>query len=317
MEQALANVRSAVDSGVADAILAAMFIMGRRFLRQVPIVTGLVLALAAACGVQRPLQAAEPPPKEDPVDPDVLRKIRKLIKGTLATDATERETAWKALKDMANLAVPGLVALQRDKETTPEMRRSILIALGDTRDPRAGPALVEMLAADDARVRRDAARAIGDSGYRDAVPALEKLAAKNDEEETVRLFAATAGARLGSEKALECLAGLAQSPRPEIRSRAVFALGKYGGVKQAPLLEKALGDTDRDVREDAVAALRIVAKKEAWGSLVKAIGDTDYKVRNAAMDALRELTGQKIENDPAAWKAWWAKEEKKPEPAKE
>jgi HEAT repeat protein len=258
-----------------------------------------------------------PTPAPDAVDPDVLRKVRKLIADTLSTENEAREAAWKGLKEMSNLAVPGLVALNRQKDTTPDMQRSIVIALGDTKDPRAGPALVELLASKDARLRRDAARSLGDSGYRDAVPALEKLAGTAAEPEDVRLHAAVAAARMESVEALKVLAELAKSQQAETRSRAIFALGKHGGVKQAPVIAQALTDADRDVREDAVAALRHIEKKDAWGPLVQATADSDYKVRAAAMDALREITGEKIGNDSAAWKAWWAEQKDKPEKAKE
>jgi len=281
------------------------------------IVALLLTLLWLAAGFGGSVHAGETPagtkggdtlaPAKDAVGPEVLDKVHKLITDTLSTDNAARETGWKGLKNMGNLAVPGLVALCRQKETTPDMLRSILIALGDTKDPRAAPVLTELLSSKDARIRRDASRSLGDSGCRDAAPALDKLAGDAAEEEDVRLFAAVAGARLGSAQALKILAELSRSPRGETRSRAVFALGKYGGVQQAAIVAKALEDADRDVREDAVAALRLVEKKEAWGPLVQAAADSDYKVRNAAMEALRELTGQHIGNDPAAWKAWWDK----------
>jgi HEAT repeat protein len=245
------------------------------------------------------------------VDAEVLAKVRKLVSDTLSTDNATRERGWNGLKNMGNLAVPALEALCHQQETTPEMLRNLLIALGDAKDPRAVPALTELLASKDARIRRDAARALGDSGCREAAPALDKMAADVGEQEDVRLFAAVAGARLGSAPALKVLAELARSPHAETRSRAVFALGKYGGVQQLAPVEQALDDSDRDVREDAVAALRLMAQKEAWGPLVHATADSDYKVRNSAMEALRELTKQQIGNDPAAWKAWWAKAQQK------
>src|SRR5260221_13977748 len=103
-----------------------------------------------------PPVAPEPKPAEAEVDPDVLRKVRKLIRGTLAEDSAEREKAWNGLKNMGNLAVPGLLGLYRQKDTTVEMVRSILIALGDSKDPRAGPALVELLGNKEPSIRRDA-----------------------------------------------------------------------------------------------------------------------------------------------------------------
>lgn len=270
---------------------------------------------ALLCAGETPAEKPQPP--KDAVDPEVLGKVRKLVVDTLSTDNAVREAAWNGLRSMANLAVPGLAALCHQHETTPEMLLSIVIALGDTKDPRAGPPLTELLGSKDARLRRDAARALGDSGCREAGPVLEKLAGNAAEAEDVRLFAAMAAARLGSAEALKVLAELAQSPQAPTRSRAVFALGKHGGLKEVAILAKALGDSDRDVREDAVAALRLVGKKEAWGALVLAAADSDYKVRNTAMEALRELTGEQLGNDPAAWKAWWAKAESRPARAKE
>jgi len=277
--------------------------------------TLLVLILCFSISSLQAAEPAPPPARQEELDPDVLRKIRKLIQGTLSEETAEREKAWTALRNMGNLSVPGLVGVYRLKETTPEMMRSIMIALGDSKDPRAGPALVEMLQAKSALVRRDVARALGDSGYKEAIPALEKLAAASAEEEMVRLFAAVAGAKMGSEPAVDALKILLKSEDAQVRSRAVFALGKHGGLKQVQAIESALDDNERDVREDAVEALRLLQKKPAWGALVKATKDSDYKVRNNAMDALKELSGEKIEAKPELWQEWWAKEKEKPEPA--
>ena len=274
----------------------------------------VLLFLPVAVPFGKPaLLAAEPDPAPVPataesVDPDVLRKVRKLVKGTLSEIEGERETAWKGLKDMGNLAVPGLLGLYHQKETTPEMVRSILIAFGDSKDMRAGPALVEMLESKEPSIRRDAARSLGESGYPAGRKALEKVAGNEKEDEEVRLFAAVAAAKLGGESGLAVLAALLKSAKPEIRSRAVFGLGKHGGVAQVPVIESALGDSERDVREDAIGALRALGKKECWGPLVKATADNDYKIRSAAMDALQELTKAHVDNTPKAWQEWWAKQ---------
>ena len=258
-----------------------------------------------------PKETPKAAPKEEPIDPDVLRKVRKLIQGTLSSEEKDREKAWNDLRDMGNLAVPGLIGVYRQKTTTPEEVRAILIALGDSKDPRAGPALVELLASPEKMIRRDAARAIGDTGYKGAIPALETLARDVKEDEEVRLFCAAAAAKLGSADALKILSGLMKSEHPEIRSRAVFALGKNGGAAQAPEIELALADTDASVREDAVEALRLLKQEQAWPGLIKATADSEYKIRNAAMDALKEMTGQRFGNDPKAWQEWFKNGAKK------
>jgi HEAT repeat protein len=256
-------------------------------------------------------------PKDDEVDADVLRKVRKLIDGTLSTEEADREKAWKSLADMGNLAVPGLLGFYRQKTTTPKQMGSILIALEDSKDPRAGSALVELMGSDVASIRRDAARAIGKSGFKEGRDALEKVASNPKEDEEVRLFAATALAKLGSEDGHKVLAELIKSSRPEIRSRAVFNLGDNGGIKYVADIEKTLEDSDSSVREDAVEALRHIKKRDAWSGLVKATADSDYKIRNAAMDALKQLTGEKFDA-PQGWQDWWKKQnEKKDEKSKE
>lgn len=268
------------------------------------------LALPAA------LHAGEPAGAEE-IDPDVLRKVRKLINGTLSDDAAERETAAAGLKDMGNLAVPGLIALSQKSETNPGMMASIILALGDAKDSRAAPALIKLLEHAEPTARRNAARALGDSGNVAAASALQKVAENEAEKEDVRLFAATSGLRLGNDPSAKVLAKLAASEKPEIRSRAVFNLGKFGGGKERAAIEKAISDPEASVREDGVEALRLLGKPDGLAGLVKATQDGEYKVRNAAMDALRELTEQKIENDPKAWQTWWEKQPKTAdEPAK-
>jgi len=265
----------------------------------------LFLLLLVAAPLALVSHAGEPDASAGEIDPDVLRKVRKLINGTISDEAEEREKAWAGLKDMGNLGVPGLVALSQKEATTPGMMASIILALGDAKDPRAAPALIKLLEHADPGVRQNTARALGDSGNTASSSALQKLSESATETEDVRLFAATSGMRLGNDACAAVLAKLAASKRPEIRSRAIFNLGKFGGGKHRDAIEAGVKDADPSVREDAVEALRLLGKPDGLAGLIQAVGDADYKVRNAAMDALRELTGAKIENDAKAWQEWW------------
>jgi HEAT repeat protein len=187
------------------------------------------------------------------------------------------------------------------------MSGSILIALGDARDPRAGPALVEILGHKDPRVRRDAARALGHSKYPPAVKALKQVFERAEEDEEVRLYAAVGAARLGSKEGLPALRGLLGSRSAAIRSRAVFALGEHGGVAEVGRIAGVLKDDVEGVREDTVEALRKIGTREVWGPLVEATRDANYQVRSVAMGHLRRLTKEAFD-DPAAWQEWWAKQ---------
>jgi HEAT repeat protein len=170
---------------------------------------------------------------------------------------------------------------------------------------------VELLTSSEKSVRVATARSMGDIEYKGGVPALMKLAQDPKEEEEVRLFSAASAGKMGNADALKVLGELLKSPHPEIRSRAVFWLGKCGAVKEVASIEGVLSDKDQSVREDAVEALRLLKKEAAWPGLLKAVEDEDYKVRNAAMDALKELTGENIDKNPQAWQDWWKKRTEK------
>lgn len=234
----------------------------------------------------------EGPVVEEVVSDDVMRKIRRLIRATLSEDGEERDEGWKQLRNMGNLAVPGLAAVARHKDTTPEMLNSLMIALGDSKDPRAGPALAGLLKSKNPLVLQGAARAIADSGYKDALPGLEGLASDPTQEEEVRLFAAIAAAKFQSAVGFDALKFMATSDRPATRTRSVFALGKYGGKPYVSTLAAALDDSEAVVRADAIEALRHAGGDEAKVALARAMCDPDHRVRAAALAALRGLTDQ-------------------------
>lgn len=267
----------------------------------------LLLLLAGCLGFSAAAEEKPDAQSSEEVDPDVLRKVRKLMRGTLSEDAEEREKSWTEVRNMGNLITPGLLALCKNNETPAPMLRSILLALGDSKDPRAGSALSELLKSEDAGVRKLAARAMGDSNYKAGAAQLDAVASNEKEDEEVRLFAATSSIRLGGSKAAEVLKSLLKSGKPELRSRAVFALGKYGGIKQLDAVGAVLKDSDPSVREDAIAALGAMKERSTCPVLIDATKDDNYRVRGAAMDALRELTKQSFGNEPKEWQNWWEK----------
>jgi hypothetical protein len=270
--------------------------------------------------------------QEAPVEPEVIRRVGKIIQRTLSKELEERQEAWKQLKDMGNLAVPGLSALYDDRETTPEMKQSILLALGDSQDARAGPALVEILGKPDPAQQIGACRALERCGYKPAVPALQALLARPSAEleEDLRLFAARAAVKLGGLASAQDLIALLTSGNPQIRARAAFALGDALHVHGKPNAESPpelaewrkkagaalrglIRDEHRGVREDAVEALRVLGDGQGLQGLVAYLGDTDYKIRSAAMAYLEELSGESQDNE-AAWTTWWNEKGRKKYP---
>lgn len=249
-------------------------------------------------------------------DPDVLRKVRRLIDGSLDSNEETQKKAAGDLREMGNLATPALVTLVRKKDTAGPALNALVIALGDSKDPRAAGALLELLNADNPPLRRMAARALGQSANKDALKPLEEIAAAPANDEELRLIAAIACAKLKSEKAPELLRTLSTSKDPGNRARAVFALGKYSPagqeLKTVAALKPFFADLEDNVREECVNALRLVGGKASAAALIELLGEPNFKIRNSAMDALRELTQKKFANDPKEWKDWWEAEGKNP-----
>ena len=112
-----------------------------------------------------------------------------------------------------------------------------------------------------------------DDGSNDLVPRLPELLALNDEE-FGRRFTRSAVKRakrrgllrnvavaLGNTRNPDAVAPLARAletePEPLIRSHAAWALGQIGGTAARRALQRALGDCDAAVRDEAAAALEI------------------------------------------------------------
>jgi HEAT repeat protein len=90
-----------------------------------------------------------------------------------------------------------------------------------------------------------------------AIPALEN--ALHDGEMRVRLEAATALGRIGSESVPALMRGL-ENTDPEIRHAAAYGLGEVGLDAQPaiPLLTQALNDSNQQVRASAAYSLTLI-----------------------------------------------------------
>ena len=116
----------------------------------------------------------------------------------------------------------------------------------------------EQSAADDPRVRRYLALALGRLGSSRAVPALLEAAkgsptAPADSE--TQIYAVWALGAIGDPSALPGLLELAGAGDAGVRKAAVHALGSYPGEASAAALAAALSDPAEDVRWNAAVAL--------------------------------------------------------------
>ena len=166
----------------------------------------------------------------------------------------------------------------------------------------AVPPLEQASAADRARVRQGALRALGLIGP-EAASALPLLtAALGDPEPAVRESAAEALGRLGpsAAPAVEPLIAAFADEDPYLGGAAAIALGRIGAAS-VPALSQALADEREHVRWSAAIALGRLGPSaaDAAPALVGALGDANGAVRACAATALGTIGPPAIDAMPA------------------
>ncbi|HEX2191056.1 MAG TPA: HEAT repeat domain-containing protein, partial [Longimicrobiaceae bacterium] len=249
----------------------------------------------------------------------------------LATDA-ELDAAADLLmmEDRRQLDLATLEAAAASPN--PELRRRAALAAGRIRDPRGLPTLVRLLADPDTAVAATGAFALGILGDTAAVPALVPVVTpeRASVAPTVAGEAATALGKLATARgraAVEGFLGSApagdsvaapavrhallaawkfprpadsapvsrwiESPDPELRWRAAFALTRRPDPAAAPALARLAADPDWRVRSFALRGLAApladsssLGAAEARRVLLAALADTSAAVRINAARAL-------------------------------
>lgn len=242
----------------------------------------------------------------------------------------------------------GLVAEFRryyGKDRTPGERREAVLTLREADSRAAVEALLAALQDDDYLVRRAAVDVL--SGYRAeecAAWLVENVLQSRKLSKDGQLVAATAEAlggmqhllafhplvellgsrdllvrlggtvglgRLGSARAVEPLSRLLGDKEPAVAIAAVDALAAIGdGPAAEPAVLQALGHAHKPVRLAALSAVVSLRLKAGVRPLIDmADGDPDPRVREDALDSLQALTLRDFGDDPAAWRAWWDRNE--------
>ena len=166
------------------------------------------------------------------------------------------------------------------------IREEAARALGEMRDPRVIDPLVQALQDESRPVREEAARSLGKVGGNLAIPPL--IAAMRDDRRSVRESAVQAMANLG-ETAVEPLIRALIDEDWHVRMGAAIALRIIGDPAAIDPLLPALRDENRFVRREAAKSLGRFGDERAVAPLEQALLDTDAGVRAKADAALRRI----------------------------
>ncbi len=206
---------------------------------------------------------------------EIQKDLDGLIKALSFDDFEVQSAAVTALQSMGDIAVYRL--LRELKKKNIHRRLGVIEALGQLKDPRALEPLTRTLRDDNPEIRWGSAISLGELQDNRAIPALRKALEDNDK--YVRYGAASALLKIGwtpsddHEKALffmgmqewwvlkqvgklaiPALSVALRDRDSTIRIKVLETLGEIHDTDTAPLLIRALGDENADVRWKAVLA---------------------------------------------------------------
>jgi HEAT repeat protein len=172
-----------------------------------------------------------------------------------------------------------LIKILQDVDQPGSARVSAAEQLGELKDERALPALIQ---------------ALQEKSSEPAPPGnpSDFFASRTALRRNVPVAAARALGRLGDSKAIHPLLSIAQTPHTELRITVFEALAKLRASEAVPAARKALSDTEQRVRRWAAVLLKEVGAREALPELRQALSDPDPGVRLQAAQAIEKMQDQ-------------------------
>ncbi|WP_242344028.1 HEAT repeat domain-containing protein [Anaeromyxobacter terrae] len=193
-----------------------------------------------------------------------------------------------AVEGLAQLGSPGAIerVIAALEDPDPRVRLVAADALG-RQGTRGAGALAKAAAAgkfDEPEWSDALARALGEAGSAEAVPALAGLL-----DGPAAATAAAALARTGAPGAAAPLAAYLARPDAPARAQAIDALAALGASEAAPVIAAQLTNDRPEVRAAAARALGKLRYEPASGRLEALRSDYYGRVRRAAVEALAKL----------------------------
>jgi HEAT repeat protein len=199
-------------------------------------------------------------------------------------NAGARNSAIEALVQIGGQAVAPLLGIIETPD--PDVRKFVVDILGDTKDRRAVPALIERLDDTDENIRVAAAEALGKIRDPRAVDALLSGLTRHDQG-WLDYASAEALGEIGDQRALEPL--LAALSRNSLREPILEALGKIGNATTLRPLIASLADPLRIVREVSAVALAAIYRKSGASDRRNIVAAVRVGLSEPAMDFLEGI----------------------------
>jgi HEAT repeat protein len=234
--------------------------------------------------------------------------------GFHSSDATT--PADEAARALAKIGIPSVDALSQSlKDPNPKVRRLAAKALGQTGSMATVDPLLQAVADPDPRVRAAATIALGSLHHPVVAQKLiDAYASVPPELQPHLIFAMS---QINDIIVVPFLLEHFSSSSIETRAAIVLALGKLRDARAIDTLLMALKDEDEIVRANAAFALRSFYSVTVMDALLALLDDDVEGVRAAAGESLRALSGLDYGQDKQQWHSWWQQQQRAIQPKDE
>ena len=236
--------------------------------------------------------------------------------------------AQRLLKDMQRKDTPeelafGLADMLAEVQD-PELVKALIKSLGKVEgrplvvtlraarkveDPKLDDQLIELIDAEDGKVRRAALRMLGERRAEDALPRLESfLTEAEDAAEVGDALEAIGAIRENAEAWIGELQVHATHADLEVRNAALKLLGESGQPAVLPALVQALSHESWSTRLAAANAIEQLRVKEGVGALCARAALEEGRIAAELGRILFRLTGRPFAENGAWWRDWWERE---------
>jgi HEAT repeat protein len=199
-----------------------------------------------------------------------------------------RNTGLIILRQQGAASVPLLYPLLRDKDH--DVRKFAIDLLSEIQTDVEASQLVASLEDVNANVRAAAAKALGDLGYRDAIPQLIK---RLNDEEWVCFYALQSIGDLQAQEAASDISSLLLSPSEVVRFSAIETMGRLGSSAALPALmsylPRASDDEELAVVKSIIQIGATPDMTDLTEHIVNLFKEGDWEDKGIALEGFRAL----------------------------
>lgn len=189
------------------------------------------------------------------------------------------------------------------------VRAAAISSLWECEKPSLIRRLIDMLKTDDsAEVRAAAAQALGkfaalaeqkvlgEEQRKEIAEALYQITDETRENQEVRKRAIEAVSPITAERTTEAIKNAYASGNPELKTSAIYAMGKNLDTRWLPILVAETKNSSPQIRYEAATAIGEMGDEAAVNTLIKLISDDDKEVQLATIHSLGAIGGKEAEN---------------------